>query len=356
MRHVKSVVFCVVSFISCTNQGPDERINEYIISDISVFIGAEMDDFVGTPVRIEASDDGLYFIDEATFSLTKVNWMGEKVFALGHEGPGPGEFQSMAEFWIFDDQFLIYDYNGSKFVVYDDSGYVEDILVRSNPANPNGFPPRIPITVEAVSTHQILIPSRGYAESLFALVDIKSNSVQYFAEAIGEHVQNYNSDEILESYKTGKIPDIFENAVELAANSTGIFSLQQTTGILEKYNYEGELIWSMDLKIPAQENLFDQFAEVNRARAFTNERPFELYFYSLDMYAHQSGVAVLLNVPNDHAISVVWVSNDGTSVEFVSLPSMSLVFGDSIVISPDKANLFLLKPQDGLIYKAKWPI
>lgn len=62
---------------------------------------------------------------------------------FGSHGRGLGEFESLAGFWVFDDKYLVYDYNGFKFITYDTQGnLVSERLIDANPVNPDGFPPR----------------------------------------------------------------------------------------------------------------------------------------------------------------------------------------------------------------------
>lgn len=82
-------------------------------------------------------------------------------------------------------------------------------------------------------------------------------------------MESFNSEEVQQAFSNGEIPDIFLNSVVLGSSSSGIYSFQQTTGILEKYSYSGDLFWEKSLKIPAQGDLFDRIAQKNQ----NNELP-----------------------------------------------------------------------------------
>lgn len=350
-----------MSVIACSNnEHQEESVFDYHHTyEATVFISPETAEYAGSPGRIKATEEALYFSDYAYNRVTKVDRDGEKLLSFGRDGVGPGEFQSMAGFWVFDDYYLVYDYNGLKFISYDRKGdAIEDIMVSTNPVNPDGFPPNIPITVEAVNSHQLLIPSGGRDGSLFVLADIEADTMQFFGKAIGDHVGGYDFAKVQEAYSAGEIPDVFVNSVFLGSSGSGIYSFQQTTAILEKYDDQGDMIWSKKLKIPAQEGMFDSIARENRERVKSNEVP-HLFFYARSLDVHDVGVAILLNTPPDHPLSVAWVPSDGSQfeiIEYHGIENEEIGNLGSFSVSPTDSRTYFLNAQEGKIYKAKWPL
>ncbi len=346
---------------TCSRQDGNETaaFKEHIVNKTEVFISTETSDFVGAPTRIKACNGGLCFSDHGFQRITKVDREGNRLLSFGRQGRGPGEFDSITGFWIFDDNYMVYDYNGLKFIMFDTEGnLVSEKAAPKNPVNPDGFPPQIPVTVHASSQHELLIPSRGRNGSLFALADVKTDELQYMGSAIGKHVESYDSENVRRSFLGGEIPDIFVNAVVLASSSSGIYSFQQTTGVLEKYSYSGDLLWKKDLKIPAQSDLFDQIASHNR-QSKNNSESTRLFYYARAIDAHEKGVAVLLNMPEGDPVTMAWVPDDGASLDVVTfrgLDQEKTGYQGSFSVSPLDKRIYFLYSREGLIYEAEWPV
>ncbi|MEX2362016.1 MAG: hypothetical protein WD597_00280, partial [Balneolaceae bacterium] len=269
------------------------------------------------------------------------------------------EFESPTVFWVFDDNYLVYDYNGFKFITYDHQGeLVEEKVVSNNPINPDGFPPNIPITVAAISPDELLIPSRGRDGSLFAIADIKTGDLKYAGNAIGEHVESFDSEEVDQAFSKGEIPAIFINMVALAGSSSGIYSFQQTTGILEKYSRSGDPGWEKNLVIPEQHDLFDRVARKNRSLD-RNTESHHLFNYAKAIDASEEGVAVMLNMPEEYPVTVAWVPKEGDRMDVVTIEGLDqeeIGFLGSFSVSPSDSKIYFLNIRQGLIYEADWPV
>lgn len=362
MQFMRCFLLFLFATVACSKQDIHEEIvfDKYEVHESTVFLSPEIADFVGSPARIKAYEGDLYFTDPAFNRVTKVDREGEKLFSFGSEGRGPGEFQSLTGFWKLDDRYLIYDYNGFKFITYDFNGDpVSDISVDVNPVNPDGFPPNIPITVEAISPHLLLIPSRGRNNSLFAIADIKNDSLLFLGNAVGDFVEGHDREEVQQSHLRAEIPKFLVNLMMLGHSSNAIYAFQQTTGILEKYSRSGELIWEKNLKRPVQEGMFRQFAEENKESVRSGEPASHLYNYAKAMDANEGGVAILLNTLEiDHA-TVIWVSDDGENlveIKYHGIENDQIGLFDTFSFSPENSRAWFLNRRDGKIYAAEWPI
>ena len=362
MQFLKLILLTIMVVAACSKQEKQKEsvFEKYEVHESTVFLSPEIADFVGMPVHIKAETGALYFTDNSFDRVTKVDLNGQKLFSFGSEGRGPGEFQSLSGFWKFEDRYLIYDYNGFKFITYDFQGDpVSDIAVDVNPVNPDGFPPNIPLTVEAISPHLLLIPSRGRNNSLFAIADIKNDHLSFLGSAVGDFVENYNRDEIRQSHLRGEIPEIFVNFMMLSHSSNGIYAFQQTTGILEKYSHSGELIWEVNIKHPVQEGMFSHFADENRESVRSGEPALRLYKYAKAMDANEEGVAVLLNTLENNKATVIWVSDDGETLAEITYQGINNeLIGrfNSFTFSPEDSRAWFLNQQYGEIYSADWPL
>lgn len=360
MENLKIYILLLLLIIACSPQDEQEvpAFNEYSVSESSIFLSPKTSDFIGRPTLIKAYDGGLYFTDEGFYRITKVDSDGNLLLSFGQKGQGPGELESIAGFWVFDNEYLVYDYNGFKFISYDYQGdLIDEKVVEENPVNP-GFPPNIPITVHAISSHELLIPSGGRNGSLFAITNIETEEMRFAGKSIGKHIGSYNHEEVQEAYSKGEIPDVNMNLVILESSFSKIYSFQQTTGILEKFSNSGELIWEKNLKVPAQDNLFDQISRKNQDASKRGE-PTQLFAYAKAMDANENGVAVLLNMTKGEPVTVAWVPDDGSRLDVITFPGLEqeeLGFMGSLSVSDDDSRAYFLNVQDGIIYEAEWPI
>ena len=346
-------------FVSCTKAPEQSETDIYYhsIDTVKTYINLRTSDVLGSPFNIRAVGDGVILSDWGYDCITKLDHTGNKLLSFGKRGKGPGEFLSPARFWVFDDSYMVYDYNGFKFIKYNHNGEFIREKIKKNPVNP-GFPPAIPVTVHALSPDTLLIPSGGKRGSLFAIFDMNSNSLTYAGEAVGPHVGVFNSEEVDRAYKQGEIPDIFLNFVLLSSNAKKIYAIKLTTGVLQKYTSEGTPLWQKDIKIPKQENLFREAARHNQSYNPGKDAP-KMYSYADAMDARKQGVAVLLNMPSGQPVTVAWIPANGKRIEVISYPDISsdkLGFQNSFSILPEQELIYFLNKQDGVIYKAHWPL
>lgn len=349
--------FVLLLTVSCSSKetADEVKIVEHSVTETDVMAASEENSFLGRPTRIIATGMGLYFSDHGFQQITRLNRDGEQEFSFGSQGEGPGEFNAPSRFWVFEDRYLVYDYNSFKFITYDRKGeVVEEIIIEKNPVNPDGFPPNIPLTVHAISTDELLIPSRGRNGSLFAKANIKTGDLQFIGEAVGNHA---DYDDVERAYSIGEIPPVFINMVSLGHSSTGIYSFQQTTGLLEKYSFSGELLWNKHIEIPAQTDLFDQISMRNQ-NIDSQKEPYNLFHYAWYMSVNEEGVAILLNMPEEEPITVAWLPESGEQLHLISYVDLGRevlsLFG-SFSISPDNTRIYFLNTQEGIIYEADWP-
>jgi len=322
-----------------------------------VFLSAKDTPSLGMPTSIKAVSDGLYFVDEGHYQITKVDKEGDHLLSFGNSGRGPGELQSIAGFWPFKNEYLVYDYNSFKFLTFDLRGnLIDEEVLNENPVNPDSES-SIPITLDALSSDKLIIPTGGRSGSLFAIEDRISGDVTYTGTAVGEFIQVYNRQEVMQAYSRGEIPDKLVNLVMLSSSSNAIYSMQQTTGILEKYTHAGEQVWEKVLNIPAQRNLFDQIAQYNKEFGLDNGRRIFMYVRAMD--AREGGVALLLNMPDDRPLTIAWVSKYGNTIDLIEVEGITLDvhgFMEGFTVSPDGQWAYYLERDTGIIYQFKWPL
>lgn len=356
---ITSYVFMLLLMVSCSSKetAEDLKIVEHSVTETNVLASAEENSFLGRPIAIKAVSDGLYFVDAGHYQITKVDKEGNHLLSFGSSGHGPGELQSIAGFWPFKNEYLIYDYNSFKFLTFDDHGkLIDEEVLNENPVNPDSeF--SIPITLDALSSEKLIIPTGGREGSLFAIVDRSNGDVTYTGSAVGEVIQEYNNQEVMQAFSKGDIPKRLINLVMLSSSSNAIYSLQQTTGILEKYTHTGDQVWEKELNIPAQTNLFDQISEYNMGMG-SDDIP-RIFMYARAMDALENGVALLLNMPDDQPLTVAWIPEDGNTIDLIEVEGITLDvrgFTEGFTVSPDSQHSYYLERDMGTIYQIEWPI
>ncbi len=350
-------IVCLLYACSAENDADNQAFSKYAVSTVQVFLSPEDSPFLGRPTVIKAVSDGLYFVDSGHYQVIKVDKEGNRVLSFGSHGRGPGEFQSITGFWPFENEYLVYDYNSFKFLTFDHRGeLIDEEVLTENPVNPDSeF--SIPITLHALSSDKLLIPTGGRHGSLFAIADRISGDVTYTGKAVGEFIQEYNNREVMQAYSRGEIPDRLLNLVMLSSSSAAIYSLQQTTGVLEKYTHAGEQEWKMELNIPTQKNLFDRIAEHNMGLGPEGIR--RIFVYARAMDALEDGVALLLNMPEDQPVTIAWIPKEGNTIDLVEVEELTLDtrgFMEGFSVSPDGEYAYYLERSSGTIYQFEWPL
>ena len=323
-----------------------------------MFLSVQENPFLGRPTAIKASSGGFYVVDSGRYQIHNVDSTGDLQMSFGKQGRGPGEFQHLTKFWPFSDRYLVYDYNSFKFITYDKQGnMIDEVIMRENPVNTESQR-SIPITVEALTSDKLLIPTGGNQGSLFAIAGLGSDDVIYVGNALGEFVTIYNHEEVTEAYSRGENPGIFKNLVMLGSSSDGIYSLQQTTGVLEKFTYSGERVWELELNIPGQEELMDIIAQ-NNVEAGKRNGPTQMFMHARAIDASEEGVAMLLRMPENHPITMAWIPADGSGVDLITAESLDVSprgFMGMFALSAKDQTAYFLERETGTVFQFRWQL
>lgn len=332
--------------VSCSSSGGEETIpfSEHTVEDAELLLSPETHPEIASPSFIKIIYDGFLLYDYSAQKILKYSSEGVFRFGFGREGEGPGEFQTVSNIWQFGDRFMIYDYRGARHLLFNSGGeFIEDI-----PVEEQGFSNAL----EAISLHQFYAPSNGEGGTLLRYIDTETGTTNTFGEAVAEAEETVDFSRAQQAISAGRVPAFMQNQVALSSNNTGVYSFQQTTGILQKYSHSGELEWEKDLKVPVTDGLFEQFLE-NNERAMAGGRMVML-FYAMHMEAFDGGVAVLLNTVEDNPVTMAWIPDDGGPGVLITYPEIG---SKATAFSVDARNsvIYFINSLEGEVHKAAWP-
>lgn len=348
MKNVKWLIFLLLLITSCSQSNSDfdnpVDFTTTIVEESNVIIDAEKDTTVAFPAFIRTASDYFLVYEGKPQKIIKFNYDGEKLLSFGKEGRGPGEFLSLTNYWIMENHYLLYDYNGGKMIRYDFEGTLIDeysVDIR-----------KLTMTVDVLSGSKFIYPTNGTNDSLLAISDLKKDEIINFGQAIAG--QNESSNEVIrDKIQKGEIPNFMQNRVHIGANSSGVFSFQDANAILQKYSREGKLQWERNLKISSVEEVFEDFLQANKKGKYITPLT-----YTYGMHAMEEGIAILLNTTDDKPITVAWVPNDGHEIRVVEYPGIDRPSQIPLRfrVAPEKEAIIFVNSMEGKIMRADWPI
>lgn len=284
--------FLVLSFIliSCSSS-PDR--DEIPISTTAVesavqLISPETNQNIATPSGLLSDGDRLLVYDTRAVTMFVFDDEGNLQFNFGDEGEGPGEFRFVPEFWVFNDIYLLYDRNGAKIIQFSRDGeYITDYAIEAGSMS---------LSIAAKSPRQFYLPTLGQHEALIEFVDLDSEESGFMLGAsVTTPPDILDMQQAQRQAISGQVPAFMQNQIILAASSSGVYSFQQTSALLQKFSHNGEMEWDLDLAIPATGGIFDQFIERNKMMSDRGQGNVIMLQYAADIEAAEEGTAILLN-------------------------------------------------------------
>lgn len=333
----------------CSYPSPDRNIDfiKIHVEGSEIVINSESNAEIAYPSFMRTALDYFLIYDANLQKIFKYNYKGGQLLSFGRKGRGPGEFQSLTNYWIMNDHYLLYDYNGAKMVRYSLNGaFIDEYVVNNFDLTP---------VIEAVSTDKFIYPAKGEGGSLLKISDVsdgQNNKVVHFGEAVAEEEEE-SSEDIRNAIRRGQIPNYMKNSLFLGANESGIFSFLSANALLQKYSVDGEFIWEKDLNIPSVDGVFDHFLKQNQEQEFI----FSLT-YAHDMHVNEYGTAVLLNTIEDKPTTVAWIPNDGKNIRIIEFSDIDRhpLFGLRFRVAPGQNAIFFINGLEGKVFRSHWPI
>ncbi len=344
-----SVGFIFIIFIvfGCTSPDADNSVDfkTIVVEESEAIITPESHTELAFPAFIRTAPDYFLILEGRLNKIFKFSYEGKQLSSFGRKGRGPGEIQSLINYWIMEDHYLLYDFNGAKMIQYDfDGSFINEYPVK--------FGGR-PSSVEVLSTDIFIHPANGEEGSLLKVSDLKNEETRYIGEAIAVEVEEPDED-LRSMIRSGRLPNYMLNSISLGANESGIFVFQQVNAVLQKYHFNGELVWERNLKIPPVDGVYEEFLrKVNE-----QERVLPQLYYGHGLHAIEEGVYLMLNTPDDKPITMIWIPNDGNDIQVIEFPDIERDpnFPLRFRVAPDSGFIFFVKSLDGEVLSSAWPI
>ena len=198
---------------SCVNDEPDDSLTEITIDQAELILSAEKDDEIARPSTFRVTTDGFCLYDFGLHKILCYDENGNRQLMFGKEGQGPGEFQGLAGFWIFDELITAFDQQGAKLLYYDHDGS----FLREENLEQENFAPGLTM----IGPEQLFIPLNGKDGKLAAYFDNKSGERFSFGGADLEESE-FDASEISQSIERGTLPDFMLGRVMIAAGENHV--------------------------------------------------------------------------------------------------------------------------------------
>lgn len=328
---------------SCTKSEPESGLTEITIDQAELILSAETDADIAQPSTIRVATYGFYLYD---FGLQKILFYdkeGKQQLQFGQEGQGPGEFQGLGGFWVFDDSVVGFDQRGAKFLYYSHDGE----LMREQQIEQEHFAPGLSM----ITADRFYIPLNGNGGKLAKYIDISSGESFSFGEAAFEEA-DFDPGTIQQSIERGNLPDYMLNRVSISANQNRIFLFHTATGKLQAFDKNGDLLSETTLEMPVLEKIKEEFFE--HSKMALEQGFFILFSYINSMVSTENGVALLLNGPAEHPVTVLHLDNNLESKTAYYYDSEDFGRVSRFDIDEKLNSIYFVNPGTSEIFRAPW--
>lgn len=340
------ILIPLLILIACSQtQDPSELSpNPITVSGMEVVIDTETSDSFAMPGRMVHTGEKLIVTDPASGLIHRFDAEYNLTESFGSQGSGPGEYGAASGLWSLDGELHLYDPQLAKLLRYTPEGEFtgERVLDGDSYAHQ--------ITLK--SADEIYSPTAGREGSLIFYSNQESGEGAYFGEARADE-EELSISSARQAVERGQVPGFMKNQVSLAANSERLFSFQQTTGKLQVFSHDRELLWEYQIELDFMDEVFENFLEANTM--MLDQGNIILLAYASDMAATDNGVAILFQTPMEHPAVIGWFDND--AVEFSLITYGDVVSGNLMfALAAEQSSVYFGNILDGEIYKADLPL
>ncbi len=345
--------FILLLISACTQTADNDSfsIESHSVEAANHLISPETVPELGMPSGLLSDGDRLLVYDTQAVTMMVFDKSGEKEFQFGREGDGPGEFRFIPEFWLFDDTYVLYDRSAARILHFTrDGDFIEDFAVDTG---------NLAISIAAHSAHEFYLPAGGSGSALIQFSHLTDDEQNHqFGEKFAQTEDGIDLQQAQSDAVSGRVPSFMQNQILLSSNDSGLYSFQQSSGLLQKYSHNGELEWDLTMELPVSEGIFDQFVERNKMMSERGQGNVIMLQYASQIEAGTGGVAILMSTIEPTPVTVAWLPDDGSSIQEVQFPGLDEYEARprSFTISEDGSTIYFTGAMDGSVYSADWPL
>lgn len=339
-----SLTLIVILFYSGCHQETDvpvSDINPIEIDNLQLFIDFEQHGLL-MPWKIEYLQNGrIAVLDNQQNKVLIIDKDGELINSFGREGRGPGEFIRPNYLQISEDNLYVIDEELLRVNQFNLSGeFVQNFNIDSRQG------------VAMMDEEIYFEMAMGEKGSLIRHINIKENSTHYFGDAMGDVNQSIDFYRETSLLRRGEIPDYFKNSVTMYYRHPYLYIFLDAFSRLQKYSYDGQLIWDQAIDLPVNEIIFNHVVE--RARGPVPPGAVPAYQYITSMKTVNDQAYLFWFPVEDHPRSLIKIDKDGNLEAIYHIPEEVPTFSD-FSIDLENNFLYLISPELGQIYRTRYP-
>lgn len=268
---ILSVALLIIFPIACREHTPENAEATGIeIKELKVYdsLISENDLLLGVPVRLKIEHDTqhLFIQDVAHWAVIELDKQNNDVRRFGKRGRGPGELQSLDDFFITKEHLFIVD--GGRFLIHkysrNDGQFISslnygELLMEGNNSSERGLPqtPQAPLISNnnrpfVTYNETVLLPAQTGGEYLYRAVTFEGEKVADIGEIPDGYTDFIDDEEIRQSLKNRSVP-AHEMALAFPVNDlttlNEIFVVYSAIPKIAKYDLSGTKIWERDIPV-----------------------------------------------------------------------------------------------------------
>lgn len=342
-KYLIPILFLLLFLYSCGKNGEEINVTEITIDQAELVLSAETDPDIANPSIIRTTDNGFYIYDFGVQKILYYDKEGNQQLKFGHEGQGPGEFQGAGGFWVFDDELVLFDQRGAKILHFSRDG----TFLKEESIEQEDFAPGLTMSAPG----RFYIPLNGKDGKLAKFIDKTGDTRFAFGEADIPDT-DFDAGKVRQSIERGNLPDNMLGRVSISAGDERVYLFHTAVGKLQAYDTDGNLQAEIILDLPVMEESKQEFFEHSKQAL---ERGFFILFsYINDMSATGNGVALLLNTPSDHPVTVLSLDKNLRNKTIIQYETDTLEHVSTFSLDEDKNSIYLVNMGTSEIFRAPW--
>lgn len=296
---------------------------------------------ISSPGFMDILPDGsLAVMDPDQFQGLIINSNGSVETTFGRQGKGPGEFVAPRFVNVRDTVINVIDVGMKRANQFDlDGNFIQNFPLERETSH-FGFV----TTGEDTKFYSV---ANGHNGKLVGHHSAATDSSDYFGDAPVENPPPVSDQQSFRSSTSdGEVPEAIRNDITMDYHNGNLYVFLKNLSRLQKYA-DGNLEWEKELQMPANDIIFDNFAEN------ASQSGFGVLRYISDLKATDDSIFLLWNGTSEHSQTVVKVDTEGEVQTIFELPKTEEHQSfTNIAVDSDNNRLYLCDSQAAEIYSA----